>query len=280
MNPLVSTEWLASELGKNDLRIVDATLFLPEHARNARAEFEAAHIPGAVFMDLDEIVDTSSGLPHMLPASEKFASRMQALGLGDGSRIVVYDNSPVKSAARAWWMLNVFGAHEVAILDGGFAKWQAEGRGVESGKPVVRHRHFTAWQDNSLVRTLEQMVDNLKTKAEQVLDARSAGRFAGTDPEPRAGLRAGHMPGARNLPSSELFNEDGTWKQGDALRAAFTNAGIDLDKPVVTTCGSGITASSLAFGMHLLGKKDVGLYDGSWAEWGGRSETPVVTGAA
>jgi len=280
MNPLVSTEWLASELGKNDLRIVDATLFLPEHARNARSEFEAAHIPGAVFMDLDEIVDTSSGLPHMLPASEKFASRMQALGLGDGSRIVVYDNSPVKSAARAWWMLNVFGAHEVAILDGGFAKWQAEGRGVESGKPVVRHRHFTAWQDNSLVRTLDQMVDNLKTKAEQVLDARSARRFAGSDPEPRAGLRGGHMPGARNLPSGELFNEDGTWKQGDALRAAFTNAGIDLDKPVVTTCGSGITASSLAFGMHLLGKKDVGLYDGSWAEWGGRSETPVVTGAA
>ncbi|MDO9488114.1 MAG: 3-mercaptopyruvate sulfurtransferase [Sphingomonadaceae bacterium] len=280
MNPLVSTEWLASELGKNDLRIVDATLFLPEHGRNARSEFEAAHIPGAVFMDLDEIVDTSSGLPHMLPASEKFASRMQALGLGDGSRIVVYDNSPVKSAARAWWMLNVFGAHEVAILDGGFAKWQAEGRGVESGKPVVRHRHFTAWQDSSLVRTLEQMVDNLKTKAEQVLDARSAGRFAGSDPEPRAGLRSGHIPGARNLPASELYNEDGTWKQGDALRTAFTTAGIDLDKPVVTTCGSGITASSLAFGMHLLGKKDVGLYDGSWAEWGGRSETPVVTGAA
>ena len=280
MNPLVSTEWLASELGKNDLRIVDATLFLPEHQRNARSEFESAHIPGAVFMDLDEIVDTSSGLPHMLPASEKFASRMQALGLGDGSRIVVYDSSPLKSSARAWWMLNVFGAHEVAILDGGFAKWQAEGRPVESGKPVVRHRHFTAWQDNSLVRTLDQIVDNLKTKAEQLLDARPAGRFAGTDPEPRAGLRSGHMPGARNLPSGELFNEDGTWKQGDALRAAFTTAGVDLEKPVVTTCGSGITAASLAFGMHLLGKKDVGLYDGSWTEWGGRSETPVVTGAA
>jgi thiosulfate/3-mercaptopyruvate sulfurtransferase len=177
-------------------------------------------------------------------------------------------------------MLNVFGAHEVAILDGGFAKWQAEGRGVESGKPVVRHRHFTAWQDNSLVRTLDQIVDNLKTKAEQILDARSAGRFAGTDPEPREGLRSGHMPGARNLPSSELYNEDGTWKQGDALRSAFTGAGVDLDKPVVTTCGSGITAASLAFGMHLLGKKDVGLYDGSWAEYGRRSETPVVTGAA
>ncbi len=280
MDPLVSTEWLASELGKSDLRVVDATLFLPDHQRNARTEFEAAHIPGAVFMDLDEIVDTASGLPHMLPSAEKFASRMQALGLGDGSRIVVYDNSPLRSSARAWWMLRVFGAHEVAILDGGFAKWQAEGRPIESGKPVVRHRHFTVWQDNSLVRTLDQMVDNLKTRAEQVLDARSAGRFEGRDPEPRAGLRGGHMPGARNLPYGELFNEDGTWKRGDELRAAFQRAGIDLDKPVVTTCGSGITAAVLAFGMHLLGKKDVGLYDGSWSEWGARTDAPVVTGAA
>lgn len=280
MDPLVSTDWLASELGRNDLRIVDASLFLPDHGRNGRAEFETAHIPGAVFMDLDEIVDTSSGLPHMLPPPEKFASRMQALGLGDGSRIVVYDNSPLKSAARAWWMLKVFGAHEVAILDGGFAKWQSEGRPVESGKPVVRHRHFTAWQDKSLVRTLDQMLDNLKTKAEQVLDARPAGRFAGTDPEPRPGLRGGHMPGARSLPHGELFNADGTWKQGDELRAAFTQAGIDLDRPVTTTCGSGVTAAVLAFGMHLLGKKDVGLYDGSWTEWGAQSNTPVVTGAA
>ena len=280
MDPLVSTDWLAAELGKNDLRVIDATLFLADHGRNARQEFEAGHIPGAVFMDLDEIVDTSSNVPHMLPPPEKFASRMQALGLGDGSRIVVYDNSPLKSSARAWWMLKVFGAHEVSILDGGFAKWQAEGRGVESGKPVVRHRHFTVWQDKSLVRTLDQMVDNLKSKAEQVLDARPAGRFAGTDPEPRQGLRGGHMPGARNLPHGELFNADGTWKQGDELRAAFTQAGIDLDRPVTTTCGSGVTAAVLAFGMHLLGKKDVGLYDGSWSEWGAESSTPVVTGAA
>ena len=280
MDPLVSTEWLASELGKNDLRVVDASLFLPDHGRNARTEFEAAHIPGAVFMDLDEIVDTSSGLPHMLPPAEKFASRMQALGLGDGSRIVVYDNSPLKSSARAWFMLKVFGAHEVAILDGGFAKWQSEGRAVESGKPVVRHRHFTAWEDKGLVRTLDQMVENVKTKAEQVLDARPAGRFAGTDPEPRPGLRGGHMPGARNLPHGELFNADGTWKRGDELRAAFTSAGIDLDRPVTTTCGSGITAAVLAFGMHLLGKKDVALYDGSWSEWGAQANTPVVTGAA
>jgi thiosulfate/3-mercaptopyruvate sulfurtransferase len=280
MDPLVSTDWLAAELGKNDLRIIDASLFLPDHGRHARQEFETAHIPGAVFMDLDEIVDTSSGLPHMLPPAEKFASRMQALGLGDGSRIVVYDNSPLKSSARAWFMLKVFGAHEVAILDGGFAKWQSEGRAIESGKPVVRHRHFTVWQDRSVVRTLDQMVDNLKTKAEQVLDARPAGRFTGAEPEPREGLRGGHMPGARNLPHGELFNADGTWKRGDELRAAFTQAGIDLDRPVVTTCGSGITAAVLAFGMHLLGKKDVGLYDGSWSEWGAQGSTPVVTGAA
>lgn len=280
MDALVSTDWLERELGASDLRVVDATKFMAGTDRDPRAEYEAGHIPGAVFMDLAELADSTAAVENMAPPAEKFASRMQSLGLGDGSRIVVYDNSPVKSAARAWWMLNVFGAHEVAILDGGFAKWQAEGRGVESGKPVVRHRHFTAWQDNSLVRTLDQIVDNLKTKAEQILDARSAGRFAGTDPEPREGLRSGHMPGARNLPSSELYNEDGTWKQGDALRSAFTGAGVDLDKPVVTTCGSGITAASLAFGMHLLGKKDVGLYDGSWAEYGRRSETPVVTGAA
>ena len=280
MDPLVSTEWLASELGKSDIRVVDATMFLPDHGRNARDEFEAAHIPGAVFMDLDEIVDPSSDLPHMLPSPEKFASRMQALGLGDGSRIVVYDNSPLKSAARAWWMLNVFGAHEVAILDGGLAKWQAEGRPQESGKPVVRHRHFTAWQDKGLVRSLDQMVDNLKTRAEQIVDARPAGRFAGSDPEPRAGLRGGHMPGARSLPHTELFNADGTWKQADELRAAFESAGVDLERPVVATCGSGVTAAVLVFGLHLLGKGKAGLYDGSWAEWGGRSETPVVTGAA
>jgi thiosulfate/3-mercaptopyruvate sulfurtransferase len=278
MTPLVTTEWLAGELGKSDIRVIDATLFLAPHARSARAEFEAAHIPGAVFFDIDEVSDLTSSLPHMLPPPEKFASRMQALGLGDGSRIIVYDNSPLKSAARVWWMLTLFGAHEVAILDGGFAKWQAEGRATESGKPIVRHRHFTVWADKSFVRDAKQMTDNLRSKAEQVVDARSAGRFAGTEPEPRAGLRGGHIPGSRNLPYDQLFNEDGTYKSAEQIADAFKAAGIDLSKPLVATCGSGITAAVLAFGAALAGHPKVAIYDGAWSEWGASATNPVVTG--
>jgi len=279
MNLLVTTEWLASELGKTDIRVIDATMFLAVHGRSARAEFEAAHIPGSVFFDIDEVADLSSPLPHMLPPAEKFASRMQALGLGDGSRIVVYDNSPLKSAARVWWMLTLFGAHEVAILDGGFAKWQAEGRGVESGKPIVRHRHFTVWADKSLVRDLKAMTDNLRTHSEQVVDARSAGRFAGTEPEPRTALRSGHMPGSKSLPYDTLLNEDGTYKAPDAIRAAFVAAGIDLGKPLIATCGSGVTSAVLAFAAALVGQSKVAIYDGSWSEWGASPHNPVVTGA-
>jgi thiosulfate/3-mercaptopyruvate sulfurtransferase len=266
-------------MGKSDLRIIDATLFLPAHGRNARAEFEAAHIPGAVFFDIEEVSDTSNPLPTMLPPPEKFASRCQALGLGDGSRIVVYDNSPLKSAARVWWMLNLFGAHEVAILDGGFAKWQAEGRPVESGKPIVRHRHFTVWADRKLVRDMGQMTENLRTRAEQVVDARSAARFTGAEADPRPGVRPGHMPGAVNIPYSALFNEDGTYKAPAEIKALFDAAGIDLGRPVVATCGSGITAPVLAFGAALIGKSDVAIYDGSWSEWGANPHNPVVTGA-
>jgi thiosulfate/3-mercaptopyruvate sulfurtransferase len=278
MDLLVSTDWLAGEMGKTDLRIIDATMFLPAQARNARAEFEAAHIPGAVFFDIEEVSDTSNPLPTMLPPAEKFASRCQALGLGDGSRIVVYDNSPLKSAARVWWMLNLFGAHEVAILDGGFAKWQAEGRPVESGKPIVRHRHFTVWADRKLVRDMAQMTDNLRSKAEEVVDARSAARFTGAEPDPRPGVRPGHIPGSSNIPYSALFNEDGTFKSRADIKALFDAAGIDLGKPLVATCGSGITAPVVAFGAALIGKGDVAIYDGSWSEWGANPHTPVVLG--
>jgi thiosulfate/3-mercaptopyruvate sulfurtransferase len=279
MDALVTTDWLANELGANDLRVVDATYVLASDGRDPAAEYEAAHIPGAAFFDIAEIADLNSPLPTMLPPPEKFASRMQSLGLGDGSRIVLYDNSPYRTSARAWWMLRVFGAHDVAILDGGFAKWQAEGRPIESGKPQQRHRHFTVWADDSQVRTIDQMKANVGSGAEQVLDARSGPRFTGEEPDPRPATHAGHIPGSKNLPYKQLFNDDGTWKTGDALKAEFERAGIDLSKPLVTTCGSGITAAVLLFGAHLLGNEGA-LYDGSWSEWGADLSTPKAMGAA
>jgi thiosulfate/3-mercaptopyruvate sulfurtransferase len=281
MEQLVSTEWLANELGASDLRVVDASMFLPSDNRTAAAEFEAEHIPGAVFMDLSEIVDSANPLPMMLPGAEKFASRMQSLGLGDGSRIVIYDNSPWKSAPRAWWMLSqVFGAHGVAVLDGGLAKWKAEGRALESGKPTIRHRHFTAWKNEKVVRDKAQMRANIDSKAEQVVDARGSARFTGEEADPRPNVGSGHIPGSRNLPYSSVYNADGTWKRGDELKAVFEGAGIDLAKPLVATCGSGLTASSIVFGAHLLGMENVALYDGSWSDWGSDPETPKATGAA
>jgi thiosulfate/3-mercaptopyruvate sulfurtransferase len=280
MHSLVPTEWLAGELGTPDLRVIDASMFLPGSGRDARAEYEAEHIPGAVFMDLDEIVDSDHPAPHMLPPEHKFASRMQSLGLSDGNRFVVYDNSPLHSGARAWWMLKIFGAHHVAILDGGLQKWKAEGRPLESGKPQVRHGHFTPFLDSLAVADKQLVRSLIGTETHELVDARPAGRFAGEEPEPRPGVVPGHMPGARNLPQSELFNPDNSWKQGDALRAAFDAAGVDLSKPMITTCGSGVTAAVLLFGAGLLGKEDVKLYDGSWSEWGADPETPKATGSA
>ena len=279
MDLLVSTEWLAGELGAPDLRVIDATVFLPGTGRDPRAEYEAEHIPGAVFFDIEEIVDSSNPVPHMLPPEHKFASRMQSLGLGDGNRFVVYDNTPLHSAARAWWMLKIFGAHYVAILDGGLQKWKDEGRPTESGRPQVRHAHFTPMLEREAVAD-KAFVTSILGGDHEIVDARGAARFRGDETEPRQGLASGHIPGAKSLPQGQLFKEDNTWKRGDALPGAFDAAGVDLAKPMVTTCGSGVTAAVLLFGARLLGKEDVKLYDGSWSEWGADPDTPKATGAS
>lgn len=276
MDPLVSTDWLAGQLGARDLRIADATYVDPATGRDAAAEFAAGHIPGGVFLDLAELRDTGSDLPNMLPPPAKVASRLGRLGLGDGCRIILYDDSPWRTAARAWWVLRHFGAH-AAILDGGLAKWRAEGRPLATGTEQPRPRHFTPQQGAGEIRSLSQMRANLAAATEQVIDARSAARFTGAEPDPRPGVAPGHIPGSANLPYGRLFNPDGTWKRGDDLRAAFADAGIDPARPIAATCGSGVTAAVLLFGLHLLGRESA-LYDGSWSEWGADPTTPKATG--
>jgi thiosulfate/3-mercaptopyruvate sulfurtransferase len=279
MDALVTTAWLADEMDACDLRIVDASYHLADTKRDAEAEYEQGHIPRALFMNLAELVDTTAPIENTVPSAAKFASRMQGLGVGDGSRIVLYDDSAVKSAARAWFLLQMFGAQNVAILDGGLAKWRAEGRALETGRTVLRERHFTVWQNAQALRSKAQMLSNLATAAEQVVDARSAGRFSGEQADPRPQIARGHIPGSRNVPYATLYNADGTFRDRAGLRAAFTGAGVDLAAPVVTSCGSGITACVLGFGLHLLGKRDVALYDGSWTEWGADPATPKHCGA-
>ena len=265
---LVSTEWLAAHLQDPDLRILDGSWYLPAMNRDARAEYEAGHIPGARFFDIDEISDHRSELPHMAPPPEKFISRMRAMGVGDGHRIVVYDGMGIFSAARVWWLFRLMGKTEVAVLDGGFAKWQAEGREVEDIAPVLRDRHITVQRQAHLVKDVTQVAAAAKLGDWQIVDARAPERFAGTAPEPRAGLRAGHIPNSLNLPFAELLTAEGTMKPPEQLRAAFESAGVDLDRPVITSCGSGVTAAVINLALERLGHPRHALYDGSWSDWG------------
>jgi len=275
---LVSTDWLNEHMNAPDVRIVDATFHLPHSERDAREEYDFRHIPGAVFFDIDEICDSDTELPHMLPSPEKFSSHVRRMGLGDGNRIVVYDSSGgFMAACRVWWMFRVFGHRDVCVLDGGLPKWGKEKRPMEEGEVTAQERHFTARMDNTLVKNLDQMLANLETQKFQVIDARSPGRFNGIDHEPRPTEKRGHIPGSINLPFVELMNprDNFTFKSADEMTAAFTAAGVDMDKPIATSCGSGVTAAVTAFCLYLLGKEEVPVYDASWAEWGDHPDTPI-----
>lgn len=277
---LVSTAWLAKHLKDPDLRLLDASWYLPDAGRDAKAEYDAGHIPGARFFDIDEISDGRSDLPHMAPPVEKFMSRMRAMGVGDGHQVVVYDGAGLLSAARVWWLFRLMGQENVAVLDGGLPKWVAEGQPTEDMPPIPRDRHMTVRLQNQLVRDVTQVAQASKLGDPQIVDARPPARFRGDAPEPREGLRAGHIPGSRNVHYETLLNDDKTMKAPEALRAVFEAAGVDPAKPVITTCGSGVTAAILALALERMGQTTWSLYDGSWAEWGMFPTVPIATGDA
>lgn len=275
---LVSTQWLADHLQNPDLRVLDASWYMPDSGRNPRAEYAAAHIPGARFFDIDDISDHRSDLPHMAPPVEKFMSRMRAMGVGDGHQVVVYDGSGLFSAARVWWMFRLMGKFDVAVLDGGFPKWQAEGRPIEDLPPVVRDRHMTVQRQNQMVKDVTQVAAASKLLDYEIIDARAPARFKGEVEEPRPGLRSGHIPNSKNVPFGNLLNEDGTMKSEADLRAVFDAAGVDLGKPAITSCGSGVTAAIINLALERLGRDNHALYDGSWSEWGMYDDLKVAKG--
>ncbi|MBF9031193.1 3-mercaptopyruvate sulfurtransferase [Rhodobacterales bacterium HKCCE3408] len=275
---LVSTDWLDAHLSDPDLRILDGSWYLPDAGRDPKAEYDAGHIPGARFFDIDEISDTRSALPHMAPPPEKFMSRMRAMGVGDGHQVVVYDGAGIFSSARVWWLFKVMGKTDVAVLDGGLPKWKAEGRPLEDMPPIVRDRHMTASRQNHLVKDVTQVAAASKLGDWQIVDARSPARFRGEEKEPREGLRSGHIPGSLNVHYATLLNPDGTMKDESGLREAFSAAGVDLSKRIITSCGSGVTAAILMLALERLGHRDAALYDGSWSEWGQFEQLKVETG--
>ncbi|MCV2867875.1 3-mercaptopyruvate sulfurtransferase [Defluviimonas sp. WL0002] len=275
---LVSTDWLEAHLKDPDLRILDASWYLPEAGRNAKAEYMASHIPGARFFDIDEISDQRSSLPHMAPPPEKFISRMRAMGVGDGHQVVVYDGAGLFSAARVWWTFRLMGKTDVAVLDGGFPKWAAEGRPVEDMPPILRDRHITVSRQAHLVKDVTQVASASKLGDYEIIDARSSERFRGEAAEPRPGLRSGHIPNSKSVPFGRLLNADKTMKSPMEIRGVFEDAGVDLRKPAITSCGSGVTAAILSLAMERIGKTDHSLYDGSWSEWGMYGDLKVAKG--
>ena len=275
---LVSTKWLTAHLKDPDLRILDASWYMSDMGRDARAEYDAAHIPGARFFDIDDISDHRSELPHMVPPVEKFISRMRAMGVGDGHQVVVYDGMGVFSAARVWWLFRLMGKTDVAVLDGGLPKWQADGHSIEDMPPTIRDRHITVQRQAHMVKDVTQVAAASKLGDYEIVDARSAERFRGEATEPRPGMRSGHIPGSRCLHYASLQNLDGTLKPDADLKAAFKAADVNLNKPIITTCGSGITAAILSLALERIGHDRHALYDGSWSEWGKYNDLKVATG--